>query len=85
MAQGITETKEAIDGAFAVVRALKSASQGGFTFQDMFGHLAEGPLKEALKQATEGAGKIPEEITDLDISEGAELAMHTLSQIQSTF
>lgn len=79
---GIEETKQAVAGAFAVVAAARNAGADGYSAEDVLGGMAEGPLKDAVRQAYEGSAQIPAELGDLSLAEGVDLGQYVLSQVR---
>lgn len=82
MATGVTETQEAISGAFTFVSEARRAAADGLSMDDVLAGMADGPMKEALRQAYDGASRIPDEIADLSLAEGASLAIYTLDKLR---
>lgn len=79
---GTQQTQEAIDGAFALIHAVLAAGRDGYSFDDLFGHMADGPTKDALQRAWEGSQKIPAELADLSYMEIVGLGIHTLGKVR---
>lgn len=70
------ETKEALAGAFALVEAVKKAGQDGYSFDDLFSYMADGPLKDALHQAFEGAQHIDDEVREMSLLDAFQLVQY---------
>lgn len=75
---GIKETKEAALGAIALGFYIAKLSKDGLDFADLGAFMSklqnDAVFAEKLKAAYEGADKIPQEIGELSLAEGLELA-----------
>lgn len=76
---GVKETKEALAGLnqllLVLVPLLKDGVQVGDALAILDKWKSDDALKAALLAAVDGVGKVPDEIKDLDLSEGLDLAM----------
>lgn len=79
MAQGIKETKEAAIGAITLGFHLTRLMKDGFQIQDLAQFMDDlkndQDFAQKLKDAYEGMQAIPEEMKEIDLAEGLELAM----------
>lgn len=77
--QGVKEMKEALEGMMELALCLMDLLKDGAQMDDLmqlWGKVSvDGPFKEKLQKAVDGAGKIPEEMKDMDLQEGMELLM----------
>lgn len=78
----LTETTEAIDAVFELLRAARDAAADGVSVDDLTAGMPEGPVKAAVVRAAAGADKIPGEIADLSWTEGLELGEHVLARVR---
>ena len=83
--QGIKETKELIAGIFAVAALLTERLKDGAQFEDAIAFYTAMATDEAFKAkviaAYDNAKAIPEEMKDLSMEEGFELAMFILPEV----
>lgn len=74
---GIEETKEAVKAIAELLVVVKELAKDGIDLSDAVALgsklVSDEPFRTALVKAVEGAGKIPEEIKDLDAAEVGEL------------
>ena len=78
MESGIKETKDALVGALEVTVVIINRFKDGIQLGDDISAILEKwkndkEFKARLKEAIDGAAKIPEEVKDLNLSEGFEL------------
>lgn len=71
---GIQETKDVLIAANEVAVALIKAAKDGIQLTDGLALLANEEVKAALVKAADGISKLPEEMKDVDLNEGLELA-----------
>lgn len=75
---GIKETKEALDGIFAIGQEVAKVAKDGVQVKDAAtvaeDLLAHPEFKAKLIAAIEGINKVPAEVKDIDFGEGVELA-----------
>lgn len=75
---GVKELSEGLHGANALSLYMVGALKDGLQMEDITGLMAkwqeDEEFKKKLMDAAEGASKIPEEVKDIDASEGMELA-----------
>ncbi len=75
---GIKETKEAALGAIALGFYIAKLSKDGIDFADLGAFMSklqnDAAFADKLKVAYEGADKIPQEVGELSLSEGLEIA-----------
>lgn len=80
---GIIETKEALEGVLEVAIAVAVVVKDGLQFGDigdLYDALWKDPIVKAkLELAFKGMGAIDEEIKDIDLVEGGELAVTFIS------
>ena len=86
MAEGIKETKELVIGVSAIVKDVLARTKDGLQPEDVDGVVKrlqeDEEFARLVAEAIIGAHKIPAEIKDISISEGAELAFALLTQLQ---
>jgi len=84
---GVKESKEVLIGAnevsLVLVRLLKDGFQAGNDLSALVGELVSNEeLKKALADAMDKIGKVDDELKDLSLSEGGELAMVQLGYVE---
>lgn len=80
---GVVETKEMLKAVMVLAKVLAGLAKDGIDLSDIGGLLANEELKSALSLAASGMKEIPEEIKDLDLAEGIELAMALAQELPS--
>jgi hypothetical protein len=75
-------TKQALDHAFALVRASRAAAADGIGVDDVTAGMADGPVKDALTGLVDAAGQVPGELGDLSPMEALDLGQHLLAGLR---
>lgn len=87
MAAGIKETKEAALGAIALGFYVAKLAKDGLQLSDVGAFLdklkSDPVFDQKIKDAYDGVDQIGEEITDLSLAEGLELAMAVVPVVVS--
>lgn len=85
MEKGIKETKEAIQGSLVIVKEIAHLLKDGAQIQDLvdgFVAINSDPVKKkAIEDALAGIQEVPAEVKDIDLAEGAELAILLIREI----
>lgn len=85
MQHGVKETKELLSGLFALVKVLGIELKNGFQVSDLiaaFNAIQADPVKKAaIEAALKDIKEVPEEVKDVNLAEGIELAMHVISEV----
>jgi len=77
----VKEMKEVLVAVMAIAKALAKAGKDGFDMNDVAGLLSNDEVKAAISAAAIGIAQVPEEIKDLELAEGLELAMVVIKEI----
>jgi hypothetical protein len=75
-------TKQALDHAFALVRASRDAAADGFGTDDIVAGMADGHVKDALRGLVDAAGQVPAELGDLSPMEALDLGQHLFAGLR---
>lgn len=83
--KGIQETKEAVEGVLVMAAVITKELKNGFQVSDIVEAvqaIAADPVKKAVvESALKDIFKVPDEVKDLSVKEGVELAAVVVKQI----
>lgn len=77
----VKEMKEVLVAVMAIAKAMASASKDGLDLSDFASLISNEEVKAAIALAATGVTNVPEEIKDLDLTEGLELVMAVIVEI----